>query len=59
MVDSKVIMICPKCKVLMQSDTETCDIEPLWLVDLELNVINEAKFEACRCNEDFIYLDEL
>ena len=59
MMESKVITICPKCKVLMQIDTETCDIEPLNMGDPELDIVNQAKFEYCVCNQDYAYLDEL
>lgn len=58
MLESKVIMFCPKCKVLMQTDTETCDIQQLEMYDPELAAINQVKFENCDCNEDFIYLDD-
>jgi hypothetical protein len=59
MTETKVIMICRKCHVLMQTDIDNPDIQPLQMHDEELDTINKERFELCCCDDDFVYLDEI
>lgn len=59
-VTQPVITFCPACFAMMSNDPITFEISPYQLPDnTNFNEINQALFDKCKCEEDFIYLDEI
>ena len=56
----KVIMFCPKCMTIFETDLYDDEVLPYQIDnDSDFNGMNQAAYENCECNEDYIYLDEV